>query len=351
MTNAAQQPPCAEQSVLLRLINGYQISQAIHVIVVLGIPDLLGDRALPADMLAERTGSHPQALHRVLRALAATGVLAEGAKGFSLAPLGRALRSDCGCSRNAWARFALRPAHWQAWGAMLHTVRTGENAFRAIHGMDVWSYRAAHAMEGATFDAAMQERSACLGRALPTYYDFSQLRRIVDVGGGNGALLGALLQHYAGAHGTLLDLPAVVKGAGQLLAAAGVGERCSIVAGDFFKAVPTGGDAYLLKHILHDWPDAEALAILRRCRLGMEDGARLLIIERLLGAPSNGGETELSDLNMLINAGGHERSKAEFADLLTGADFAIAATYALPHGQHLIEALPVSGSKVPGRQS
>jgi hypothetical protein len=326
---------------LLDLINGFRISQAIYVVTALDIPDLLADAERSTHELAALTRCHRTALYRVLRALAAVGIFAEtGTDVFALTPLGAGLRKHADCSRHAWVKLALAPAHWAAWGELLHGVQTGDNPFRHTHGQDVWKYRASHPAESEIFDRAMRERSAWLGRRLPSHYDFQQFTRIADIGGGDGSLLANLLPRCPAATGLLLDLPHVVANASHVLEGAEIGGRCEILAGDFLEGVPAGADAYLLKHILHDWDDAEALTILRNCRKAMEGRAKLLVIERLIGPPNEGVEGKLSDLNMLVNAGGRERTQKEFAALLGAAGFAVTAFVPLPTSNHLIEAAP-----------
>jgi hypothetical protein len=326
---------------LRRLANGYQISQAIHVAVRLGIPDLLADGPRRSDDLAVDTGAHAGSLYRLLRALAAVGVLREGEeRAFALTELGDGLRTDAPEGIGGWAAFVGRSYHWQAWGDLLHSVRTGENAFRHVHGTDVWSYRAERPEESAIFDGAMQALTRSSNAALMEAYDFGRFGTIVDVGGGNGTLLALLLARYPSPAGILFDQSHVVAGADRVLAAAGVADRCRVVAGSFFDAVPRGGDAYVLKSIIHDWLDEEALAILRRCREGIPDAGTLLVIERVLGPPNEDLPTKLSDLNMLVAAGGRERSLDEFESLFAAAGFRLVGATPTASGLSVIESVP-----------
>jgi hypothetical protein len=325
----------------MELINGFQTSQAIYVAVTLGIPDLLRNRALACDELASATGSHAGALYRLLRALAAIGVLSESeGRRFALAPLGRALTSDAEHSRNAWAKFVAGPPLWAAWGQLLHSVRTGETGFGRVHGQDVWGFRADNPEESALFDLAMRENSRAIAHEILSAYDFTQLDHIVDVGGGNGTLVAGLLAACQQATGTLLDLAHVVAGATEVLEQAGVRQRCKVHAGSFFDGVPAGGDVYVLKSILHDWDDPEAHTILHNCREAMHRCARLLVVERMLAPPNQGAEGKLSDLNMLVNAGGRERTSEEFIALLAAAGFTLRATTHLANSRFIIEATP-----------
>src|SRR4051812_8658450 len=312
----------APAATLRRLINGYQISQAIHVATVLGIPDLLAEGPLTADELAAATDSNGNALRRLLRALAAVGVFHEDAADrFSLTPLGDGLRADAPDSLAGWVAFVGRAHHWEAWGHLLDSIRSGETAFRGLHGVDVWTYRSEHPEENAVFDAAMVALTRPTNASLLDAYDFGRFGVLVDVGGGVGTLLSAVLAAYPSLHGVLFDQPHVLDGAEELLRDAGVTDRCRIVAGSFFDEVPGGADAYLLKSILHDWDDEEAVAILRTCRRAIGAGGTLLVVERVLGQPNEGADTKFSDLNMLVMPGGRERSLREFEVLFETAGF------------------------------
>jgi O-methyltransferase/methyltransferase family protein len=300
---------------LRRLVNGYQVTQAIHVAVTLGIPDLLAGGARGGDDLAGETESHAPTLYRLLRALASVGVLHEDdQRRFTLTSLGEGLRSDAEPSLAAWARFVGRRYHWEAWGHLLHSVRTGENAFWDLHGESVWEYRATRPEESEIFDAAMTALTRVGNQALVAAYDFGRFGVVVDVGGGRGALLGAILDAYPQVRGVLFDQPHVVAGVD-------VGVRCEVVPGSFFDAVPEGGDAYVLKSIIHDWDDEEAVRILRVCRRVARPGSALLVIERELGGPNELPQAKFSDLNMLVVPGGRERSQEEYGALFAASGF------------------------------
>ncbi len=217
-----------------RLVEGYQVSQAIHVAVTLRIGDMLTGGSRTSDDLAESTGTDRSALYRLLRALASVDILRElGGRRFELTSLGERLRSDVPDSIAGWAAFIGRPYYWQAWAGLLHSVRTGENAFRHVHGTDVWSYRSTRPDESAIFDDAMTSLSRRSNAALLAGYDFGRFRTIVDVGGGKGALLAAVLAAYGDLMGVLFDQPHVVADAAPLLERAGVADRCRIVPGSF----------------------------------------------------------------------------------------------------------------------
>lgn len=307
---------------LRRLANGFQVTQAIHVAAVLGIADLLAEGPRSSDDLAAATDSHPRALYRLLRALAAIGVFREEAdRHFALTELGACLRSDAPEPVGAWAAFIGEPYQWQAWGALLHSVRTGENAFRHVHGTDSWSYRAGHPELSVGFDRAMADLSRQVSAAVLAASDVGRFTHIVDVGGGTGAFLAAILAKHPATRGVLFDQPHVVSGAEPVLRAAGVRDRCQVVGGSFFEAVPAGGDAYILKAILHDWEDEPCRQILRTCRQAMADGTALLVVERELARPNQDLDAKFSDLNMLVGPMGQERTTAEYAALFVATGF------------------------------
>jgi O-methyltransferase/methyltransferase family protein len=319
---------------LRRLVNGYQVTQAIHVAATLGIADLLRDGPRDSDALAGATESHAPSLHRVLRALAAVGVLHEGDDGrFGLTAVGACLCSDAAEPVGGWAAFVGRPYHFQAWSALLHGVRTGDSPFRSVHGTDVWDYRVAHPEEGAIFNAAMTDIMRRANAHLLAAYDFGRFATVVDVGGGRGAFLRAVLDANPATRGILFDQPHVVAGAD-------VGERCEVVGGSFFEAVPEGADAYLLKAVLHDWEDDDALRILARCRAAIPGHGALLVVERDLGTPNEDADAKLADLNMLVGPGGRERTRDEFAALFAAGGFHLVGATPSAIGLSVFEGRP-----------
>ena len=318
------------------MVNGYQVTQAIHVAAVLGIADLLADGPRSSDDLAAATGAHAPSLHRVLRALASIGVLREDDDGrFTLTEIGRCLRSDAPDPVGGWAAYVGGHAHFAAWGNLLHAVRTGESAFRSVHGADVWDYRARHPEDGARFDRAMTDNTRRTNRRLLEAYDFGPLHLVVDVGGGHGALLGALLSAHPQMRGVLFDLPHVVAGAAVDAA------RCEVVGGSFFDAVPPGADGYVLKAILHDWEDEDAVHILRACRSAAPAHAALLVVERDLGAANESPDAKFSDLNMMVGPGGRERTYDDFAALFGAGGFALRRAVPTGMGFSVFEGRPV----------
>lgn len=325
---------------MLSLINGYQITQAIHVASTLRIADHLKDGPRSADQLAKLTGSHAGALYRLLRALAATGVFSEGEdRTFALTPMADCLRTDSPTPIGAWAEYVGTDYVWRAWGHLQHSIRTGENAFQNLHGEGIWEYRAARPDLGAVFDRTMTELSRGSAEAIVAAYDFSMFRHVVDVGGGRGFMLATILRAHPHMRGTLFDQPSVVPGAKSVLSERGVIERCDTVGGSFFESVPAGADAYILRAVIHDWEDAEAIDILKTCRRAMQSTAKLLLLERIVAPPNKVPAGKFFDLQMLVAPGGRERSRDEFADLFAKSGFELTRV-APAANMNVIEAVP-----------
>jgi hypothetical protein len=306
---------------LMRLINGFQVSQALHVAASLAVADHLKDGPKSADVLARTCGAHPGSLYRVLRALAAVGVFHESEeREFSLTPIGACLTSDAVETRRNWAQYIAGPGSWHAWGNLLHCVKSGEAAYPVTHGTDAWSYRRQHPEEQAVFDRAMTGNSLSHARAVIEAYDFKPFSRIVDIGGGQGLLLREILLACPASRGVLFDQPQVV-GSATLRTTPGLENRVETVAGSFFDTMPAGGDAYVMKVILHDWDDDKAIEILRACSRAMSPAATLVVIERVIAPPNQIPEAKFSDLNMLVTHGALERTREEFADLFAKGGF------------------------------
>ena len=326
---------------LMRLINGFQVSQAIHVAASLGIADMLESAPRSSDELAASTKSDPDALFRLLRALASVGVLTElPDKRFELTPVGDCLRATAPVSRKAWACYVGRPYVWQSWGALTQTVQSGRAAFDLLHGTDVWRWRSQQPQENAIFDAAMTGLSRAVTRSVVAAYDFSAFEQVVDVGGGQGALLAAILAANQDVRGVLFDLPHVVAAASPVLAAAGVAARCQIVGGDVFEGLPEGGDLYIVKSVLMDEPDHQVIAILDACKRAMRQSGKLMVIERLVAPPNEGRESKFGDLTMMVMTGGRERSAVDFNSLFDAAGFRLEQQVDTPAGTSLLIGTP-----------
>jgi hypothetical protein len=331
----------ADFAELMGIATGYQRSRALMVATELGIADLLRAGPRPVGDLAQATRTHEPTLYRLLRALASVGVFHEDSERcFSLTSIGQLLCSDSSASLGAVARFFGRDYHWTAWGHLLGSVRTGENASRAALGTDVWTYRERHPEENEIFNAAMAALSRASAAAELAAYDFSRHRTIVDVAGGTGALLSAILRKHQDSRGILFDQPHVVADARRVLEREGVADRVRIESGSFFERVPSGADAYIMRRILHDWLDADALAILRCCRSAMPPDARLLLIESVVGPPNVDPQSKFRDLLMLVSAGGRERTESEWRALLTDGGFELRHVHPAGTTSAVIEARP-----------
>jgi len=326
---------------LRHLIFGFRVSQALYAAAELGIADLLAGGPRSADDLATASGAHAPSLYRVLRLLASEGVFTETDSGrFALTPMAEALRRDAPGSLHPMVLFNACETMWKSWGHLVHAVRTGEPAFDHAHGVDLFEYFRRHPDEWAVFNQLMTNQTAPITRAVALAYDFSPCGTIVDVGGGRGALALGLLEAYPHLRGVVFDQPAVAAGARRAIEAAGLADRCEAVGGDFFAAVPEGGDTYLAKFILHDWDDERCVAILRACRRAVPADGRLLVIELLIPPGDERSYAKSQDVNMLVNLTGRERTEAEYRTLYEAAGFALTRTIPA-HGElHVIEGIP-----------
>jgi len=294
------------------------ITQGIWVAAELGVADLLVNGPLTAEELAEQTHTHSGALSRVLRALASVGIFAQDPDGrFSLTPHANLLRSDVAGSQRSMGIMMGAEFH-EAWGELLHSVRTGEPGFEKRFGAPFFQYMTKHPVRHGIYDAAMGNFGQAEAGAMIHAYDFTPFQTVVDVGGGSGLLLTTILNQYPALRGILFDLPAVVNRAETIISGSGLNGRCRIKGGDFFSSVPAGADAYVLQHIIHDWEDREAIAILRKCREAMNADGRILLLEMVI---PNGNEPSFGkwlDLMMLL-VGGRERTEEEYRRLFSAA--------------------------------
>jgi predicted O-methyltransferase YrrM len=328
------------QAELMRMLHAPLITQALAVAAELGIADLVADGPRSVDDLAARTAADPDALYRVLRALAATGVFTEVTpRAFGSTPLAEPLRDGPDSLRN-WARLWGLPERQAAIGALLHSVRTGEPSFPVLHGVSWWTHLATRPDQVAVFAAAMGDLSRGLHAATVAAYDLSYARRLVDVGGGRGHLVAALLRRYPDLHAVVYDQPDVVVHADDVLADAGVAGRARTVGGDFFTEVPAGADTYLMSMILHDWNDEQAVAILRAVRRAMAPDAELLVVDAIVPAGDVEHDGKLRDLIMLTLHPGRERTEAEFTALFARAGLRLRTTLAVAASTGLLVAEP-----------
>jgi len=319
------------------LLGGFQATQALHAAAKLGVFDVLRDESKTSDEIAVAVGAHEPSLRRLLRFLGTIGALVEDGYGrFAATPMGELLRSDHPASARPWAILYGSPAIWRTYGELYESVLSGQPAFERVHGAPFFEYLERNQEDASVFNAAMTSGGS--PSAILDAYDFSSFAKIVDVGGGQGALLQAILEQYPHATGVLYDLPSVIAQASAITDVT-VAARRQVVAGDMFQSIPTGCDAYLLKRIIHDWSDAEAIQILRNCRQAMSDQGRILLIEQIIQPSHQSSATTSADLNMLVLVSGRERTEKEFRDLLASAGLEL--TRVIPAGgRSVIEAVP-----------
>lgn len=334
--------PTSSRDELFHLICGYQASQAVMTAASLGLADHLRCGARCSGDLATVTGTEPRSLYRLLRALAALGVLIEFEDGrFALTEVGTYLRSDIAGSHAHIARLFSRSNLWAAWGELLQSVKSATPAFDHVHGEDVWSYRTRNPEEGRLFDQAMGSGTSRSAEAVMEVTDFGRFEHIVDVGGGDGSFLAELLAAHSNLTATLFDQPQVIDAPSAMEARPEIARRCKGVAGDFFASVPESADAYLLKWILHDWDDEPAIRILRSCRCAMKAESTLILVEHLIGSDHGRTAAMLMDLNMMVVTGGKVRTRSEHARLFEEAGLRIVSVMPTTGPLWVIEAIPV----------
>ncbi|WP_280409886.1 methyltransferase [Nocardia brasiliensis] len=317
----------ADRDLIVRLAFGSFAAQTLRSAIELKIFPLLGSTPRQAAEVAAAAGTAPEPTLRLLRALAGLGLLAEHEPGsFTSTSAGALLDPGNPESLTSFVRMFTDPAIIRAWEHLDGSIRTGDIAFDRVFGTDFFSHLAERPELSAEFNAAMSQAVAETAAALPTAFDFGRFHSVTDVGGGDGTLLAAVLAAHPGLRGVVFDTEEGLAQAPKTLADNGVGDRCTLGAGDFFRAVPAGSDLYLIKSVLHDWTDEQAVTILRHCREVLPQDGLVLIVEPVLPAvvdpaadSADGGITYLSDLNMLVNVGGRERTRADFADLCARA--------------------------------
>jgi hypothetical protein len=341
-TNHSEQQARAAR--LAEIITANWMSQAVYVAAQLCLADLLADGPKTSLELATATGTHAPSLHRLLRALTSIEICRECDDGtFGITPMGLLLGSTTDESLRSWALF-VGGAQWPIWANLLYSVKTGESARKQLTGAEGFEHLERDPARAAIFNQAMAELTRPIAQELVKVYDLSAVKRIVDVGGGYGVLLATVLMATATATGVLFDMPHAAEGARQSLAAMGLAGRCEFVAGSFFESVPGGGDAYLLKSIIHDWDDNHCQLILANIRRAMAAAGKLLIVERImperLQATTADRSIVRSDLNMLVGPGGHERTEAEFRALLGSTGFQLTRILPLGLTANLLEAAP-----------
>lgn len=317
MVHAEKEPPISRQAVLIRMASGFCEAKALQVAAELGISDLIAKTPKTADQLAKIVGAHSDSLYRLFRALASLGIFKEGHDGhFENTTLSEPLRTGVPGSVRDYVINAPNDVFLLAWAKFMDVVRTGKASFKNVHGCDQWEYFRRHPDVGERFNKHISARTSQVASALLESYDFSQFKFLIDIGGGLGTVVGAILKKFPQLHGSLYDQGSVIEGAKSFLEAQDVIGRCSLVSGDFFQSVPKGFDAYLMKTFLHDWQDQQALEILKQCRAAMDTDGKLLIIDAVISKGNAPDPGKWKDLIMLVCYGSRERTEDEFRTLL-----------------------------------
>lgn len=313
--------PAAVSQVLFQIGTGHFVASALQVVVRLGIPARIADGELTAAELAGATGVQEGPLYRVLRALASVGLFSETSpRRFKLTPTGQALRPGVPGSMYDMALWVTSPFHFRVYADMMHSVRTGRPAAEKVTGMPVFEYLPHDPELSEIFNNAMTAFSNQVVSAALEAYDFSGINLLVDVAGGHGGVLTAILQKYPAMRGVLFDLDHVIAGAGPRIEALGLKDRCATEAGDFFTKVSPDGDAYIMKHIIHDWDDERALRILQNIRAAMgPKRGRIILLESVIPTGNTPDLGKIVDLEMLMMPGGKERTADEYEMLFAEA--------------------------------
>jgi hypothetical protein len=324
------------------MATGHIVSQCIFALAELGVADHFSDGPRTAEQLAIATKTDASALGRLLRSMAAFGFFSQDDSGrFALTPLGEALRSDAFGHARSTVRMLAGPWMWPTVGELLHSVRTNGVGFEKAHGMSAFDYLATRPDQAHIFNEAMIGFHGAEPAAVAAAYDFSAIGTLVDVGGGTGNLLTTVLQAHPGIRGVLFDLSHVAAEARQAIAAKGLTDRCEVKEGSFFDAIPPGGDAYMMSHVIHDWDEGKCLTILGNCHRALQGRGRLLLVEMVLPESSEFHPGKLLDVVMLVATGGRERTAPEYGELLAKAGFEMTRVVPTPSPVSVVEARPV----------
>ena len=325
---------------IFQLLNGAHVAGAVSCLAQLGIPDLIEAAPKSAEELATQIGADPQALYRLMRATAGAGVLSEGPEGkFSQTPMSTVLRSDASPSLRSLAIMGGREWHGRGWSHLEYCVRTGKPALEKIYGAPIFEYLKQHPEEAQIFNHAMTQISMIDSPAVADAYNFDGIRSIVDIGGGHGLLLATILKRNPQMKGTIYEVPHVLEGAksGPLKP---VMDRCTFASGDMFCSVPADADAYIMKHIIHDWPDDRCVQILKACRKGVNAGGRVLVVDCIIHPANDFSPSKFLDLQMLIFPSGCERTEKQFRALFAAAGWQLSRIIPTAAADSIIEGLP-----------
>lgn len=337
----AESPAVPPHARLVEMATAAWISMIVHGAAKIALADHLGSGAKTAEQLAGPTGTHAPSLHRLMRTLAALGVLTEGpARHFALTPLGEALKQGApGGARATILTFA-GDHFWDVMKEFPYSLATGKSAHEHITGMPLFEWFGRHPDEASLFGESMVGFHGGEPPAVAAAYDFSGVGTLVDVGGGTGNLITAICARHGKVRGVLFDLPHVDTDARALIASRGLSDRISVTTGSFFDRVPEGGDAYIMSHVIHDWDDDQCVTILRNCRKVMPRGGRLLIVESVLPPGDTPHPGKILDMVMLLAPGGQERTEEEYRVLLAKADLRLTRVVPTHSAVSLVEAVP-----------
>jgi len=325
---------------IFQLLNGIAVASALAGLAQLGIPDLVEHAPKSADELAREVGADPRALYRLMRAAASVGVLSEGPDGkFSETPMSAVLRSNANPSLRGFAIMHGTEWHARGWAKLDYCVKTGKQAIEKVYGVPIFQFFTQHPEAAQIFNQAMSDLSALDSPAVAEAYSFSGIHSLVDVGGGHGVLLATIMARNPHLKGTLYEMPHVVEGAknGPLKT---VLDRCTFASGDMFSSVPAGADAYIMKHIIHDWPDDVCIKILKACRKAVNPGGKLLVVDNLILPGNDFAPGKFLDIQMLIFAGGCERTEKQFRDLFAASGWQLSRVISTAVPESIVEGVP-----------
>ena len=337
-TPQTQKPPA--HLGIFQLLNGICVAGALAGLAQLAIPDLVEHGPKSADELAREVGADPRALYRLMRATASVGVLSEGPDGkFSETPMSAVLRSNANPRLRGFAIMHGTEWHARGWAKLDYCVKTGKQAIEEVYGVPIFQFFEQHPEESQLFNQAMSDLSMLDSPAVAEAYSFSGIHSLVDVGGGHGLLLATILARNPHLKGTLYEVPHVVEGArnGPLKP---VMDRCTLASGDMFSSVPAGADAYIMKHIIHDWPDDVCIKILKACRKAVNPSGKLLVVDNVILPGNDFASGKFLDIQMLIFPGGRERTEKEFRDLFAAAGWRLTRVIPTAVPESIVEGVP-----------
>lgn len=330
------------QDQLRAMTRNWKLAPILYAITELEIADHLADSPKTVTELAELTDTHAPSLYRLLRAVVTIDLFhCNEMEQFDLTPLSNVLRKDVENSMRKIILWNCSPMFWRSWGELLHTLSTGEVAFQHAYGKGFFEHLDANPADSELFNVSMTRMTTEDAETMLTAFDFSEYTSVVDIGGGHGTLITAILQRYEDLHGAIFDLPQVVEGTQAIIESEGLSDRCQVIGGDFFQQVVSGYGLYIMKDIVHDWDDVQAIRILQKTHEAMSENARLLIMERIVPPNNEMHGSKWVDLTMMLVTGGKERTREEYQALLSQAGFEITRIIPTDAAYSIIETKPV----------